>query len=79
VYHHDGDDAWRAIETMQQCGLPVADQAKFLGANARCLYNIQPPKTMIRERICEIQRPDWWPTDEEIAASLKPEASVIRR
>ena len=79
VYHHDGDDAWRAIETMQQCGLPVVDQAKFLGANARRLYNIQPPTTIIRERVCEIQRPDWWPTEEEITASLRPEASVTRR
>src|SRR5713101_8442252 len=79
VYHHDGDDAWRAIETMQQGELPVADQAKFLGANARRLYNIQPPTTIIRERVCEIQRPDWWPTEEEITASLRPEASVTRR
>jgi predicted TIM-barrel fold metal-dependent hydrolase len=79
VYHHDGDDAWRAMEMMQQCQLPVADQAKFLGANARRLYNIKPPTTIIRERVCEIQRPDWWPTAEEIAASLKPEASVTHR
>ena len=79
VYHHDGDDAWRAIETMQQCGLPIADQIKFLGANARRLYNITPPTTIIRERVCEIQRPDWWPTEEEITASLRPEASVTRR
>src|SRR6266705_2677898 len=79
VYHHDGDDAWRAIQTMQQGGLPVADQAKFLGANARRLYNIQAPATIIRERVCAIQRPDWWPTEEEITASLRPEASVIRR
>src|SRR5207302_1752825 len=35
VYHHDGDDAWRAIETMQKHGLPKEDQAKFLGANER--------------------------------------------
>jgi predicted TIM-barrel fold metal-dependent hydrolase len=76
---HDGDDAWRAMEMMQQCQLPVADQAKFLGANARRLYNIKPPTTIIRERVCEIQRPDWWPTAEEIAASLKPEASVTHR
>ena len=79
VYHHDGDDAWRAIETMQQCGLPVADQAKFLGANARRLYNIQAPTTIIRERVTEIERPDWWPTEEEVQAALKPEASVTRR
>ena len=40
VYHHDGDDAWRAMETMNSIGLPRADQAKFLGSNARRLYNI---------------------------------------
>src|SRR5215218_5467043 len=28
VYHHDGDDAWRAIETMQKYNLPKEDQAK---------------------------------------------------
>ena len=43
VYHHDGDDAWRAIETMQKYGLPVEDQAKFLGGNARRLYKVQAP------------------------------------
>ena len=35
---------WRAMETMQQFDLPVADQAKFLGGNARRLYRIDPPK-----------------------------------
>jgi hypothetical protein len=79
VYHHDGDDAWRAIETMQRCGLPAADQAKFLGANARRLYKIQSPRTIIRERVREIERPDWWPTEAEIAASLVPDASVSPR
>src|SRR5918912_2583192 len=76
VYHHDGDDAWRAIETMQQCGLPVADQAKFLGANARRLYKVQAPAKIIRDRVTEIERPDWWPTDEEVRAALRPEAAV---
>ena len=66
VYHHDGDDAWRAIETMRKCELPVADQAKMLGANARRLYNIKPPSKFIRDRVTEIERPDWWPTPEEI-------------
>src|ERR1700682_4999109 len=47
VYHHDGDDAWRAIETMQKYGLPVADQAKFLGGNARRLYKVQAPRQII--------------------------------
>ena len=79
VYHHDGDDAWRAIEMMQQCHLSVDDQARFLGANARRLYRIEPPKTIIRERVCEIQRPGWWPTETEIEASLAPEASVTHR
>ena len=77
VYHHDGDDAWRAIETMRKCELPVADQAKMLGANARRLYNIKPPKKVIRERVTEIERPDWWPTPEEIKAAMRPEAGVI--
>ena len=79
VYHHDGDDVWRAIETMQKSELPVNDQALFLGDNARRLYNIEAPKTFIRERVTEIERPDWWPTDEEIEESLKAEASVSRR
>ena len=79
VYHHDGDDAWRAIEMMQQCRLPVDDQARFLGGNARRLYRIEAPQSIIRERVCEIQRPDWWPTEAEIQASLAPEASVTHR
>ena len=79
VYHHDGDDAWRAIEMMQGCDLPVDDQARFLGGNARRLYRIEPPQSIIRERVCEIQRPDWWPTEAEIEASLVPEASLTLR
>ena len=79
VYHHDGDDAWRAIEMMQQCDLSVDDQARFLGANARRLYRIEPPRNIIRERVCEIQRPDWWPTEAEIETSLASEASVTLR
>src|SRR5271168_1978977 len=73
VYHHDGDDVWRAIETMRKCELPDACQAKFLGENARKLYKIEAPKKFIRERITEIERPEWWPSDEEVRASLRPE------
>ena len=58
VYHHDGDDAWRAIETMQKYNLPIEDQAKFLGGNARRLYRIDPPKKIIRDRVTEIERPE---------------------
>ena len=79
VYHHDGDDAWRAMETMDAVGLPRAAQARFLGSNARQLYNIQPPQKIIRERVTEIHRPDWWPDEAEIAASLRAEASVSHR
>src|SRR6266446_3972040 len=79
VYHHDGDDAWRAIETMQKYGLPVEHQAKFLGGNARRLYKVQAPRNIIRDRVTEIERPDWWPTEEEIRASLRPEAAVTRQ
>jgi len=78
VYHHDGDDVWRAIETMRKCELPENYQAKFLGENARKLYKIEAPKTFIRERVTEIERPDWWPTGEEVQESLKPEAALRR-
>jgi len=76
VYHHDGDDAWRAIETMQKCNLLESCQEKFLGGNARQMYNIKPPKTFIRERVTEIQRPEWWPTEEEVKRALRPEAGL---
>ncbi len=79
VYHHDGDDVWRAIETMRKCELPDAYQAKFLGENARKLYNIPTPRKFIRDRVTEIERPAWWPTEEEIKAALKPEASLLQR
>jgi predicted TIM-barrel fold metal-dependent hydrolase len=78
VYHHDGDDAWRAIETMRNCELPEPYQAKFLGENARRLYKIDAPKSFIRERVTEIERPDWWPTAREVTESLSPEAAVLR-
>lgn len=78
VYHHDGDDAWRAIETMRKCELPESYQTKFLGENARKLYHIEPPTKFIRERVTEIERPEWWPTDEEVKRSLDPEAAIVR-
>jgi uncharacterized protein len=79
VYHHDGDDAWRAIDTMRKCELPEVYQAKFLGENARKLYKIEAPKTFIRNRVTEIERPDWWPTDQEVRESLAPEAALRAR
>jgi len=61
---------------MQKYDLPKEDQAKFLGANARRLYNVQAPVNIIRDRVTEIERPEWWPTDREIRAALRPEAAV---
>jgi hypothetical protein len=29
--------------------------------------------------VTEIERPEWWPTEEEIKAALKPEAALGRR
>ena len=63
---------------MQKYALPVEDQAKFLGGNARRLYKVQAPAKIIRDRVTEIERPYWWPTDEEVRASLRPEAAVSR-
>jgi predicted TIM-barrel fold metal-dependent hydrolase len=79
VYHHDGDDAWRAIDTMRNCELPAQYQVKFLGDNARRMYNIKAPRKFIGERVTEIPRPEWWPTDDEVRESLRPEAAVMRR
>ena len=76
VYHHDGDDAWRAMQTMQKFDLPVAQMAKFLGGNARRLYRIDPPKKIIRDRVTQIERPNWWPTEDEVKAALAADASV---
>jgi predicted TIM-barrel fold metal-dependent hydrolase len=78
VYHHDGDDAWRAIDMMRQCELPESYQAKFLGDNARRLYHIETPSKFISERVTEIDRPDWWPSEDEIKKSLEPEAAIRR-
>ena len=78
VYHHDGDDAWRAIETMRKGELPEPYQAKFLGGNARKMYRIDPPKSFIGDRVTEIHRPDWWPTDQEVKEALQPEAALRR-
>ena len=78
VYHHDGDDAWKAIETMRTCELPVEYQTKFLGENARKLYGIEPPRDIIRERVTEIERPDWWPTEAEIEGALDPKLALRR-
>jgi predicted TIM-barrel fold metal-dependent hydrolase len=79
VYHHDGDDAWRALETMRKAELPEPYQSKFLGENARRMYRIDRPRKIIRDRVTEIERPDWWPGEDEVKKSLRPEAALFRR
>ena len=64
---------------MRKCELPDAYQAKFLGENARKLHRIDAPRTFIRERVSEIERPDWWPSDEEVREALRPEATLRPR
>jgi hypothetical protein len=59
VQHHDGDDVWRAIETMQKYGLPVEHQGKFLGASARRVYKVQTPPKFVRERTRTATRLPW--------------------
>jgi len=66
------------METMQQYGLPIENQAKFLGGNRRLQKKIDPPKKIIRNRVTEIERPNWWPTEDEVKAALAPDASVTR-
>ena len=63
---------------MRKCELPESYQAKFLGENARRLYHIDPPRKFIRDRVTEIERPEWWPTEEEVKESLRPEAALRR-
>ncbi len=64
---------------MRKAELPEPYQAKFLGHNARRMYKIDRPRTFIRERVTEIERPEWWPSDQEVRESLKPEAALFRR
>ncbi len=40
--HHDGSDAWEAIERMTKWKVPASVQAKLLGGNARRMYGIEP-------------------------------------
>lgn len=39
---------------------------------------VQAPANIIRKRVTEIERPDWWPTDEEVRAAPRSEAAVTR-
>ncbi len=69
TYHHDGSDAWSALREMDKVETPRAVQAKLMGANARRMYRIPPKLSVTEER--EIERPDWFPKPEEVAAHWK--------
>ena len=64
---------------MEECELPIDDQVRFPGENARRLYNIDPPRKIVSDRITEIHRPDWVRDEDEIREALKPESSVTHR
>jgi hypothetical protein len=64
AYHADGADAWSAIRTMIEQGVPEAVQAKLLGENARRLYRLE-AKMYVTEEL-DVPRPDWFPKPEEV-------------
>ena len=78
VYHHDGDDAWRAIETMQKYRSAEGGSGQVPRRQRPAALHGQPPAKIIRERVTEIERPDWWPTEEEVQAALAADAAVTR-
>jgi hypothetical protein len=39
---------------------------------------VQAPAEIIRGRVTEIERPDWWPTEKEVCTSLLPEEAITR-
>jgi predicted TIM-barrel fold metal-dependent hydrolase len=65
VYHHDAADAWSAIRSMRELGVPEDVQADLLGGNARRLYGIE-PKLFVTDEPPPIDRPDWFPHGPEL-------------
>ena len=65
TYHHDGADAWSAMEEMRRVEVPEAAQAKLMGGNARKLYGIE-AKSFVNEAPESIPRPDWFPQGQEL-------------
>ena len=60
AYHHDAADAWRAIRTMREVGVPEPVQEKLMGGNARRAYGIE-PKLFVDTEAARIARPGWFP------------------
>jgi predicted TIM-barrel fold metal-dependent hydrolase len=70
AYHTDGADVWSAMREMADAGVPEAVQAKFLGANARRAYRID-PVTYVDAEPPPIERPAWFPQGEELERFAK--------
>lgn len=65
MYHHDGADAWSAMDLMDEAGVPDDVQAKMLGTNACRFYGIE-PQVFVTEEHELPERPDWFPQGEEL-------------
>lgn len=75
AYHSDGADAWSGIDLMNDLGVSQEHQEKLMGANARSMYGIE-GRLFVTDRTHIPDRPDWWPTTEEVEAALSPMAAV---
>lgn len=69
AYHHDGADSWGAMGDMSKVEVPEEVQAKLLGGNALGMYGIE-PKMFVEEQL-PIERPSWFPTDEDVEEFAK--------
>ncbi len=77
AYHHDGADAWSAIETMRTVEVPNEVQAKFMGGNARRFYGLEDRAALYTDRApTEIPRPDWFPDPEDVHKEYALEADA---
>ena len=76
VYHHDGDDAWAAIGNDGRMRTPHRLPSPLPSAATPAASTTSTSQNIIHHRVTEIHRPDWWPTEQEITASLHPQASL---
>lgn len=68
-YHHDGEDAWEAIEKMQEMDVPVEVQAKLMGGNARRFYRLEDRAKTFTTKAPDwstLPRPDWFPKQADL-------------
>ena len=68
-YHHDGSDAWLALDQMRKLEVPEETQAKLMGGNARRFYGLESKaKVFVTDAVDprSIPRPKWFPSLDEI-------------